>query len=209
MALGESTTRTRAKLRSMRRPNGTTPDPWTRRHHDLIPVPAIRTLVTLLVLVLTTACAKPPLGPPFEPAPVPPDHRGRVYIYRSDQPGSLATVRITIDGLEIGRFQNNEYETRELSTGGHQLRAGMRGFGLLAWGWNNHRFRLGPGETVYLKISVRLTEHSAPPARDLEIAGRPTGGASENVYLIRVSAKEALSDLAITTRLSRPETVGD
>lgn len=193
----------------MRRPNGTTPDPWTKRHRDLIPVPAIWTAVCLVVLVcIATACTKPPAGPPFEPAPPPPDHRGRLYLYRSDQPGSLASVRVTIDGLEVGRFRNNEYETLELSTGEHHLRAGMRGFGLLAWGWNNHRFPLGPGDTVYLRISVRLTEHSAPQARDLEIAGRLGGAASENVFILRVSAEEALSDLALTTRLPRPATVG-
>ncbi len=193
----------------MRRPNGTTPDAWTKRHRDLMPVPGIWTAVYLVVLVcIATACTKPPSGPPFESAPPPPDHAGRLYLYRSDQPGSLASVRVTIDGLEVGRFRNNEYETLELSIGEHHLRAGMRGFGLLAWGWNNHRFPLGPGDTVYLRISVRLTEHSAPQGRDLEIAGRPGGAASENVFILRVSAEEALSDLALTTRLPRPETVG-
>lgn len=168
------------------------------------------TLYLLVLACVTSACAKSPLGPPFQPAPSPGDHRARLYIYRSDQPGSLASVRITVDGLEIGRFRNDQYETLELPTGEHHLRAGMRGFGLLAWGWNKHRFRLGPGETLYLKLSVRLTEHpAAPPARDLEIAGRPSGAASENVFILRVSAEEALSDLMLTTRLPRPKAAED
>ncbi len=194
----------------MQRTAETSPEPWTRRCPEVISVPTIWTAVWLLILAcMATACAKPPAGPAFEPAPPPPDHRGRLYVYRSDQPGSLASVRITIDGLEVGRFRNNEYETLELSTGQHHLRAGMRGFGLLAWGWNSHRFRLGPGESVYLKISVRLNEHSTPGTRDLEIAGRASGAASENVFILRQSAEEALADLITTTRLPRSRTAAD
>jgi hypothetical protein len=126
-----------------------------------------------------------------------------VYIYRTDERASLASVRITIDGLELARFRNSEYETLELPAGRHHLQAGMRGFGLVAWGWNNHRFRLRPGETVYLKISVRLTERMAPGASSIEIAGRPSGVASENVFITPRSATEALRDLEVTTRLAR------
>jgi hypothetical protein len=170
----------------------------------------MRVAATLFVLAcIATACAKAPLGPTFEKAPPPPDHRARLYVYRSDQPGSLASIRITVDGLEVGRFRNNEYETLELPTGSHHLRAGLRGFGLLAWGWNSHRFRLAPGETTYLKISVRLTEHSAPESRNAEIPGRSSGAVSENVFIIRQSAQEALAALEMTTRLARPEAAVD
>ena len=188
-------------------PRGTTPEHRFGRHAELISVPAIRAVLCLVCLA--AGCAKSPHGPPFEPAPPPPDHRGRVYLYRADVRGSLASVRITIDGLEVGRFRNLEYETLELPAGTHHLRAGLRGFGLLAWGWNDHRFRLKPGETAYLEISVRLTARPAPDAPGLEIPGRQSGAASENVFILRVSAEEALSDLALTTRLPRPETVGN
>jgi len=175
-----------------------------------IPVAVIRTTLYILFLAcIAPACATPPLGPPFEPAPPPPDHRGRVYLYRVDDRSSLATVRVEIDGLEVDRFRNNEYETHELPAGTHHLRAGLRGFGLLAWGWNQHRFRLKPGETVYLKISVRLTARAAPDVQALEIAGGPSGAASENVFIVPRPAKEALSELAATTRLARSRTAAD
>lgn len=197
--------RTRARLEdSMTCPRGTTPEHRFGRHAELISVPAIRAVLYLLCLVcLAAGCAKSPHGPPFEPAPPPPDHRGRVYLYRADDRGSLASVRITIDGLEVGRFRNNEYETLELPAGTHHLRAGLRGFGLLAWGWNDHRFRLKPGETAYLEISVRLTARSAPDVPGLEIPGRQSGAASENVFIVPRSAKEALPDLEVATRLAR------
>lgn len=191
-------------------PRGTTPDHRKRRRVGFIAAPAIRAPLYLLLLAcIAAACAKPPLGPPFEAAPPPPEHRGRVYVYRADERGSLATVRITIDGLEVGRFRNGEYETLELPAGTHHLRAGLRGFGMLAWGWNKHRFRLKPGEIVYLEISVRLTARSAPATRELEIAGRPSGAASENVFIVPRSAVDALADLEATTRLARSAAVAD
>jgi len=189
-----------------------TPDRRRRkgRRPERSPIAVVRAAVCLLLLTgLATACPKSPLGPPFEPAPRPPNNRGRVYVYRVDERGSLATVRITLDGREVGRFRNNEYETLELPAGGHHLRAGLRGFGLVAWGWNNHKFRLPPGETVYLKLSVRLTERSAPDAKPLEIGGRPSGAASENVFIIPRSAAEALSELETTTRLARSGAVAN
>jgi hypothetical protein len=196
---------------SMGSPHGTTPDPRREPRPGHISAAAVWVAVSLFVLALIAAgCAKAPLGPPFEKAPPPPDHRGRLYVYRSDQPGSLASIRITVNGLEIGRFRNNEYETIELPTGSHHLRAGLRGFGLLAWGWNSHRFLLAPGETAYLEISVRLAEHGPPAARDSEIPGRSSSGAvSENVFIIRQSAETALSDLETTTRLARPAATED
>ena len=188
----------------------TTPDPRAGRPSAHNSAAAVRVAVSLFVLALiSAACAKAPLGPPFENAPPPPDHRARLYVYRSDQPGSLATIRITLNGLEVGRFRNNEYTAIELPTGSHHLRAGLRGFGLLAWGWNSHRFRLAPGETAYLKISVRLAEHGAPESRNSEIAGRSSRAVSENVFIIRQSAEAALSDLETTTRLARPAATED
>ena len=181
---------------------------WSGRRDGPTSRPTARPWVSLLFLV-AFACAKPTVGPPFELAPPPPDHRGRVYLYRADQPGSLAAVRVTIDGQEVGRIRNNEFETLELPVGAHHLRAGLRGFGFLAWGWNNQRFRLGPGETVYIKLSVRLDAQPAPTSRQAEIAGRSSGSTSENVFIIRPSADNALSGLKATTRMVRPETTTD
>jgi hypothetical protein len=161
-----------------------------------------RGVALLLVGLIACGCAGAAIGPPFKPPEPPPDHRGRLVLYRSDQPGSLASVRITIDGLEVGRFRNHEYETTLMSPGTHMLRAGLRGFGLLAWGWNAHRFRVEAGETTYLMISVRLAARDVPETRELDIAGRPTGAASENVFIVPKSAQAALDDLKSTTRLA-------
>lgn len=150
------------------------------------------------------ACAGPPLGPKFEMSPDPPEDRMRVYVYRADERSSLATVNVTIDGLEVGRFRDREFETLVLAAGSHLLRASSRGFGFLAWGWNEQRFRGKPGETVYLKIAVRLAEQISPGTPELEIAGRSNAGASENVFIIPRTESAALSDLSVATRLPGP-----
>lgn len=173
-------------------------------------VPRILRLVLVLVLVLVVigiACANSRPGTPFQPAPPPPDHLARVYLYRADVRGSLARVQIKIDDLELGRLRNGEYETLLLPVGVHRLRIRLRGFGFLAWGWNDHRFRLTPGQTHYLKLSVRLSDRPAPQVSGIEIAGRPSGSASENVYIAPQSAEEAHSVLEVMTRSTqaRPE----
>lgn len=158
--------------------------------------------------LLATACTRAPLGPPFEAAATP-EHRARLYVYRADVRGSLATVHVTLDGRPVGRFRNHEYETLELTAGSHKLHATLRGLGLTAWGWNDYQILLEPGQTLYLELSVRLTARAAPEASGLEIAGRTSGAASENVFIVPRSAKDALPDLRATTRLARSESVAD
>jgi len=157
----------------------------------------------LFFALLGFSCARPSAGPPFQPPAAPTDYRSRLVLYRTDQRDSLATVTVTIDGRELGRFRNREYETTLLTPGTHILRAGLRGFGFVSWGWNTHRFRVSAGETTYLEISVRLDARNAPDTRDLEIAGRQEGAASENVFIVPKSAHAALDDLRSTTRLTQ------
>jgi hypothetical protein len=145
-------------------------------------------------------CAGTPLGPPFHVPEDPPRHRARLILYRADGQASLASVQITIDGRDLGRLRNHEYEMILLDPGSHLIRAGLRGFAFLAWGWNTHRIRLKPGETSYLEVSARLSATAAPATRELEIGGRPSGTASENVFLIRRSAADARPRLEKTTR---------
>jgi len=166
---------------------------------------AVVSLGLALLALLVLGCASAPAGPPFRWAPDPPPNRGRVYVYRADPRTSLSTVAIKIDGLEIGRFRDRTYETLELPSGSHRLHAGMRGFAFASWGWNEHVFQLRPGDTVFIEISVRLDDPSAsntPPPRDLEIAGRPEGYGSENVFILQNSRPTAEAALATTTRLS-------
>ncbi len=154
-----------------------------------------------LSLALGLACAKPPAGPAFTPAAAPPEHRSQIYVYRVDPRSSLASVDIKIDGREIGRFGDAEYETLEMAAGPHHLKARMRGLAFVSLGWNEHRFRTLPGEAIYIEISVRLTERSIPDSPSLEIAGRSSLGGSENVFLIERGANEALDRIRGTTRI--------
>lgn len=176
-----------------------------RRSAAALPDPAPRrwpwaelALATLILAIL--GCTGIPPGPPFRVPEEPPSHRARLIVYRADRQASLASVRLTVDGRELGQLRNHEYETILLGPGSHIIRAGLRGFAFLAWGWNTHQLRLSPGETRYLEISVRLSTRSAPPSRELEIGGRPSGTASENVFIVPTSAKNAMPKLEMTTR---------
>jgi len=153
-----------------------------------------------LVLLAVTGCASPPAGPRFLRAEAPNASRARLYIYRGDVRSSLSQLRVSVDGRPIGLFRDGEYDTLELSPGRHTLRVGLRGFGFVAWGWNEQQVTIDPGKTVFVKLSVRLTERAQPGGRDLEIAGRTSGAVSENVYLQQQGETEALRALASTTR---------
>ena len=160
--------------------------------------------LALLLAGIGSGCARPPKGPAFEWAPPPPENRGRVYIFRAEPLANLSTVRVEIDGRSVGDFEPGEYETLELAAGSHRLAAGMRGFALLSWGWNEHRFSLDPGQTLFLEISVRLdqtNESNMPPPGGLEIGGRPERQARKNVFIRRTPRPEAQEVLPSTKRL--------
>lgn len=162
------------------------------------------TILSALLLFAGFACAGPPPGPPFQWAPPPPEHRGRVYVYRVDSRTSLASVRATIDGKDIGMFRDREYETFEIAAGSHRLRVRMRGVGFFNLGWNEHDFRVRPGEVVFLHLQIRLQSGSdspLEPSRDLEIAGRSDNRISENIYIAEASRPQATQDLEITRLL--------
>jgi len=150
------------------------------------------------------ACTAAPPPAPFARAGAPSPERARIYIYRADPRPSLSTIRLSIDGQPLGAIRNQEYETLEVIPGTHELRAALRGWGFAAWGWNQHKIRLSPGEIAFLRLSVRLTERPLP-GRALEIGGRSGGAASENVYFEQRSGPKAWKELAATTRIqSRP-----
>ncbi len=152
-------------------------------------------------LLAAIACQRPPTGPPFEPATAPASHRARIYFYRADPTGSLATVRVELDGRTIGTLANDEYDTLEVTPGPHRLRVGLRSAAFVAWGWNSQPLRLEPGETVFVRLSVRLSEHGGVVAGpSVEIPGRAAGMASENVFIERRGQRRALEELARTTR---------
>lgn len=162
---------------------------------------AVPGLVLGLLLALGLGCARPPEGPAFTPADAPNENRSRVYLYRVDPRASLANVDIKIDGREIGRFRNSEYETIEIAAGPHHLKAQMRGLAFVSLGWNEHRFRAPPGKPIYIEVSVRLAARDVPNSPSLEIAGRSSAGGSENVFLIERGATEALDRMRATTRI--------
>ena len=158
---------------------------------------ATATALTTMILV---GCASPPTGPPFAAAPAPAPDRARLYVYRMDPRASVSPVRLQIDGQPVGTLADGEYAAIELTPGVHRLEAGVRSVTFVAWGWNDLRLHIAPGETAYLKVSVRLTERAQPAGRALDIAGRAGGAVSENVYLQPLGEAEALRDLADTTR---------
>lgn len=171
------------------------------RHRRTLPL----LLWALLASALGSGCASEPTGPDFRWAPEPPPNRGRVYVYRSDPRSTLSVVRVRLDGIAVGELRDGEYETIELAAGRHRLRVGMRSYSFLAWGWNEHEFQLEPGETVFLKIAVRLEDQGrglTPPPRELEIGGRPEGYASKNVFILRSPRAEAQEELVEMKRLA-------
>jgi hypothetical protein len=173
----------------------TTRRPWHR------PLTGLGLCIVTALAFTTLGCARAPAGPAFEAAIAPPPHRGRLYLYRADSRNSFSRVRVTVGGLQVGRFRDAEYETLELPAGLHKIRAGLRSLAGVAWGWNEQVIHLKPGESAFVEISVRLTERPQTGGRSLDIAGRTGGVASENVYLQRRSEKEALARIQLTTRL--------
>lgn len=165
--------------------------------------------IALLSGGIGLACASaPPPGPLFSAAPEPAPGRARLYVYRVDPQPSLSTVEFEIDGRSKGRLGHGEYTTFEIPAGSHRIDFRQRGLAFASWGWNRHAIRAGSGETIYLEVSVRL--HAQPHApsssqtvqgsgRDLEIAGRESGAASENVFLQRQTESDARAALAGTT----------
>ena len=155
---------------------------------------------TALATMILVGCVPRPTGPPFAAAPDPAPDRARLYVYRMDPRASVSPVRLQVDGQPVGTLADGEHAAIELTPGVHRLQAGVRSVTFVAWGWNDLQLHVAPGETAYLKISVRLTERAQHAGRALDIAGRPGGAVSENVYLQPLGEAEALRDLADTTR---------
>ena len=159
------------------------------------------TAVAILLLgFVLAACAPRATGPPFSAAMSPAADRARLYLYRVDPRPSISPVRIRVNGRDLGILHDGEYATLELPPGARRIEAGVRSVAFVAWGWNDQHLRIAPGETAYVEISVRLTERTQPASRSLDIAGRPGGAVSENVYLRPTGEADALEALRQTTR---------
>ena len=160
-------------------------------------------LALLAALALASGCATTPsAGPAFAASPEPSPGHARLYVFRIDPQSSLSSVELAIDGQQRNHLRDGEYATFELAAGSHRVDLRQRGLAFVSWGWNGERIRMQPGETVYLEVSVRLSAQPMPGSgtgRDLEIAGRGSGAASENVFLQHRGKVEALDRLAGTT----------
>lgn len=170
-----------------------------------------KSLAFMLLLALASigwaGCAREPTGPTFSWAPPPLPERGRIYVYRSDPRSSGSTVSARLDGQDLGHFRDGEYDTLEIPAGLHRLQVRMRGLAFLSWGWNTHQFRVQPGETVYLGISVRLEERGdrfTPPPPEIEVSGWPEDYASKNVFIQQRPRTKAAEDLITTRRRTDP-----
>lgn len=158
-------------------------------------------LLALLLASICAGCATPPTpGPAFAAAPDPAPGHARIYLFRVDPQHSLSRVDIGIDGEQRGHLGNDEYVTFELAPGPHRLDFRQRGLAFASWGWNHQHLVARAGETIYLEISVRISAQPAPgDSRDLEIPGRSSGSASENVFVQHRSQADAIPLLADTT----------
>ena len=164
----------------------------------LVPLVALLMLATFVGL---SACATDPVaGPAFAAAPEPSPGRTRLYVFRIDPHPSLSTVELAIDRQSEGNLRHGEYATFELAAGIHRLDLRQRGLAFVSWGWNGEQLRAQTGETIYLEVSVRMSAQPMPgTGREMEIAGRGSGAASENVFLQHRSRAEALERLSGTT----------
>ncbi|MEZ4332030.1 MAG: DUF2846 domain-containing protein [Myxococcota bacterium] len=155
----------------------------------------------ILALGLLAGCASDPAtGPAFVAATQPPEGHARVFVFRIDPQHSLSNVDLALDERDAGRLRNREYVAFDLLPGIHRLDFRQRGLAFASWGWNRQQLRLHAGETVYLEISVRMSAQPLPGAgQDLEIQGRTSGSASENVFIQRRTEVDALPILADTT----------
>ncbi len=155
----------------------------------------------LAAVVSLSACATTPTpGPAFTPAPEPSPGRARLYVFRIDPQPSLSTVELAIDEQSEGQLRHGEYATFELAAGSHRIDLRQRGLAFLSWGWNGEQLRARAGETFYLEVSVRISAQPMPGSgRDLEIAGRDGGAASENVFLQHRGKAQALELLSAAT----------
>lgn len=178
------------------RPNGQSP----HARHGL---PSARRQAGLLAVVLlfASACTTTPTpGPGFLAAPEPEPGHARLYVFRVDPQHSLSTVEVAVDRRSQGRLRNGEYLTLVLDAGSHRVDFRQRGLAFASWGWNGQTIRARAGETIYLEVSVRISAQPAPGSgRDLEIAGRGSGSASENVFVQHRTRDVALEHLAQTT----------
>jgi hypothetical protein len=166
------------------------------------------TIAIACVLFAILSCATAAPGPAFEWAAQPPNHRGRVYLYRADTRTSMATVKTSINGRNVGTFRDGEYEPFEISAGGHRLRAGMRGVGFFNLGWNEHTFRIKPGETLFIHLEVRVdagAQSQLEGPRALDIGGRSDNRMSENIFIGQRSRADAIPALEVSTRISNPD----
>lgn len=178
------------------------PAPATRRRATALLGIAPRLLLTLtLISSLTVGCASDPVtGPVFVAETTAPEGHARVFVFRIDPQHSLSSVDLALDERSVGRLRNREYVRFDLLPGPHRLDFRQRGLAFASWGWNRQLLRVKAGETIYLEISVRMSAQPMPGSgQDLEIQGRPSGAASENVFIQRRSEADALPILADTT----------
>jgi hypothetical protein len=163
-------------------------------------LPARLALVLLAGWLVSACAAAPPAGPAFAAAPEPGAGRALLYVFRIDPKPSLSTVELALDERPEGRLRHGESVAFELAAGSHRLDVRQRGLAFASWGWNRQRFQARSGETIYLEVSVRLSAQPVPGSgRDLEIGGRESGAASENVFIQHRTEAAALEALAGTT----------
>ena len=181
----------------MKRGPRSTPKRSARRPHRR---PPFTRLVCVLALLGASGCIHDPtVGPLYTGAAPPLPGAARVFLYRIDPHHSFSTVEIRFDNEQPLQILDEEYITAELEEGTHEIAFRLRRrLGWPSGSWRKQRIRAKDGETIFFEIAVGVTEQQTPSGRDLEIAGRATGTAGENVSVRIKSESEALELIRMT-----------
>lgn len=154
---------------------------------------------TLLVLSTMGCVHDPTIGPLYAGTEEAKPGHARIYLYRHDPHHSFSTVEVRFDQGSPLQILDEEYITVELEEGVHEVefRLRRRIWGP-RWSWRNQRIRARSGDTLFFEIAVGVTGSSTHTGREVAIAGRPVGTASESVSVEMKSEAEATSRIRMT-----------
>jgi Protein of unknown function (DUF2846) len=114
-------------------------------------------LLTLFVLVLTSACSSVQTGSQYS-APVPSSNLATVYFYRpQNSPGGAVGVDIKDNGVDLGTLQDGTYFVF------HAI-PGLHAFTVTTDTAATQNFTLQGGATYYIKADVASSHRLAQPS---------------------------------------------
>ena len=114
--------------------------------------------LTLILLVLTTACSSVQTGQQSSSVAGPSPKMATVYFYRpQNSPGAAVGVDIRDNGIDIGNLQDGTYFVYHANPGQHAFTATTDTT-------STQNLRLQAGATYYIKASVVPRQHLFQPS---------------------------------------------